>query len=341
MPCPTPATDGTLMPTEGPITLLAAYVEAFDPEDPLAALVVGERPEPTAGAGWSVIDVRAASINHHDVWSLRGVGLKADRLPMILGCDAAGVDAYGREVVVHPVIGTPGWRGEELADPGMSLPSERYQGTMAQRLAVPTANLIDKPAGMSFAEAACLPTAWLTAYRMLFRQSGLVAGNTVLVQGAAGGLSTALIVLGRAAGLRVWVTGRDEAKRAYATEIGAHQVFEPGARLPERVDAVMDSVGAATWNHSLKALRPHGTMVVSGGTSGYAVQTDIARIFSKQLHIVGSAMGSTEDMIGLLRMCADHDLHPPVQSQIPLARAAEGFAAVWRGDIRGKVVLTP
>jgi NADPH:quinone reductase-like Zn-dependent oxidoreductase len=321
--------------------MLAAYVEAFDPDNPIAALVVGERPEPIADDGWSVIDVRATSINHHDVWSLRGVGLKADRLPMILGCDAAGVDADGREVVVHPVIGTPGWRGDELADPGMSLPSERYQGTMAQRLAVPTANLIEKPAGLSFAEAACLPTAWLTAYRMLFRRSGLVAGNTVLVQGAGGGLSSALIVLARAAGMRVWVTGREEAKRAYAAELGAHQVFESGARLPERVDSVMDSVGAATWNHSLKALRPHGSMVVSGGTSGYAVQTDVARIFAKQLQIVGSAMGSTEDMVGLLRMCVDHDLHPTVQTEIPLAQAADGFTAVWQGDIRGKVVLVP
>jgi NADPH:quinone reductase-like Zn-dependent oxidoreductase len=167
--------------------MLAAYVEAFDADDPLRALLVGERPEPTADPGWSVIEVRATSINHHDIWSLRGVGLSADRLPMILGCDAAGVDADGREVVVHPVIGTAGWRGDELADPGMSLPSERYQGTMAQRLAVPTANLVEKPATLSFAEAACLPTAWLTAYRMLFRQSGLVAGNTVLVQGAGGG----------------------------------------------------------------------------------------------------------------------------------------------------------
>jgi NADPH:quinone reductase-like Zn-dependent oxidoreductase len=321
--------------------MLAAYVEAFDADDPLSALVVGERPEPTADPGWSVIEVRATSINHHDIWSLRGVGLSADRLPMILGCDAAGVDADGREVVVHPVIGTAGWRGDELADPGMSLPSERYQGTMAQRLAVPTANLVEKPATLSFAEAACLPTAWLTAYRMLFRQSGLVAGNTVLVQGAGGGLSSALIVLARCAGMRVWVTGRDEAKRAYAAELGAHAVFEPGARLPDRVEAVMDSVGTATWNHSLKALRPHGTMVVSGGTSGYAVQTDVARIFARQLHIVGSAMGSTEDMIGLLRMCADHDLHPTVQAEIPLDRAAEGFSAVWQGDIRGKIVLVP
>jgi NADPH:quinone reductase-like Zn-dependent oxidoreductase len=213
--------------------MLAAYVETFNLDDPLAALVVGERPEPTPlEPGWAMVDVRAASINHHDVFTLRGVALKSDRLPMILGCDAAGVDEDGREVVVHPVIGTPGWRGDELADPGMSLPSEKYQGTMAERVAVPRANLIDLPAGMTFAEAACLPTAWLTAYRMLFRQSGVVAGNTVLVQGAGGGLSTALIMLGRAAGLRKWVTGRTEEKRAYATEIGAHGVFETGARLP-------------------------------------------------------------------------------------------------------------
>jgi NADPH:quinone reductase-like Zn-dependent oxidoreductase len=321
--------------------MLAAYVEKFNADEPLAALSVGERPEPAPEPGWAVIEVRAASINHHDIFSLRGVALREDRLPMILGCDAAGIDENGREVIVHPVIGTPGWRGDELADPGMSLPSERYQGTMAQRLTVPRSNLIEKPPGMSFAHAACLPTAWLTAYRMLFRQSGLVAGNTVLVQGAGGGLSTALIMLGRAAGLRVWVTSRQEEKRSYAREIGAHEVFESGARLPERVDAVMDSVGQATWDHSLKALRPHGTMVVSGGTSGYTIQTDVARIFARQLRIAGSAMGTTEDMKALLRMCSDHQLSPPVQAEIPLAEAADGFAAVYRGDIRGKIVLTP
>jgi len=302
---------------------------------------VGERPEPIATEDWAVVDIRAASINHHDVWSLRGVGLAEKNLPMILGCDAAGVDEDGREVVVHPIIGGRGWRGHELADPDMTLPSERHPGTFSERIAVPRANLIPKPANLTFADAACLPTAWLTAYRMLFRQSDLVPGDTVLVQGAGGGLSTALIMLARAAGIRVWVTGREEGKRAYAKHIGADDVFPPGTRLPERVDAVMDSVGAATWDHSLKALRIHGTMVVAGGTSGYQVQADVARIFSKQVKIVGSAMGTLADMTALLRLCSERELHPPIHAELPLAEAARGFAALVSGAVQGKVVLCP
>ena len=192
---------------------------------------------------------------------------------MILGCDAAGYDEDGNEVFVHAVISNPAWTGDETLDPKRSLLSERFQGTFAEKVAVPRRNVIPKPAGLSFVEAACLPTAWLTAYRMLFTQSGLQPGDTVLVQGAGGGVATALIVLARAAGLRVCATSRDEDKRARALEIGAHEAFESGARLPRMVDAVMETVGAATWSHSVKSLRPGGTIVVSGATSGDARRT--------------------------------------------------------------------
>ena len=145
---------------------------------------------------------------------------------MILGTDAAGLDEDGNEVVVHGVISDPSWTGDETFDPKRSLLSERHQGAMAERVAVPRRNVVPKPASLSFAEAACLPTAWLTAYRMLFTRGELRPGETVLVQGAGGGVATAAIVLGRAAGLRVLVTSRDEAKRAKALEIGAHAAFE-------------------------------------------------------------------------------------------------------------------
>ena len=149
--------------------MLAAYASRADSTDPLNALVVGEIEPPSPPDGWVEIEVRAAALNHHDVWSLRGVGLPADRLPMILGCDAAGVTGDGREVVVHAVINDPGYVGADSTyDPRRSLLSERFPGTFATRLRVPPANLVDKPAELSFAEAACLPTAWLTAYRMLF-----------------------------------------------------------------------------------------------------------------------------------------------------------------------------
>src|SRR4029079_10430046 len=197
----------------------AAYASSFDTDDPLAALVVGERPAPTPPPGWTTVRVVAASLNHHDLWTLRGVGITEDRLPMILGCDAAGIDtATGEEGVVHSVISGPGWTDAEPRDPQRSLLSERHQGSLADLVTVPTANLVPKPAELSFAEAACLPTAWLTAYRMLFVNSGLRPGKTVLVQGATGGVASACIMLARTAGLRVWATARTEAKQATALE---------------------------------------------------------------------------------------------------------------------------
>src|SRR3712207_6630541 len=190
--------------------MFAVYASSFSTEDPLSGLVVGDRPEPELPDGWTTVTVKAAALNHHDLWSLRGVGLREEALPMILGCDAAGLDEDGNEVVVHAVVSDPSWSGDETFDPKRSLLSERHQGTFADKVAVPRRNVVPKPASLSFEEAACLPTAWLTAYRMLFTQGGLKAGDSVLVQGAGGGVATALIVLARAAGLRVWVTGRDE-----------------------------------------------------------------------------------------------------------------------------------
>jgi NADPH:quinone reductase-like Zn-dependent oxidoreductase len=305
----------------------AVYLEAFDAQDPLAVLKVGERPEPEPRPGWELVRMRAASLNHHDVFSLRGVGLAAESLPMILGCDLAGLDEAGNEVVVHAMV-----EGNLL--------SGDAQGAMAELVAVPKANLLPKPPGLSFEEAACLPTAWLTAYRMLFDKAGLRPGDTVLVQGAGGGLSTALIMLASAAGVRVWVTGRGEEKRAFALRLGADAAFEPGARLPDRVDAVMDSVGAATWRHSLRCLRREGAMVVSGGTSGYTAEADVALIFSRHLRILGSSMGSLDELRRLLAFCAAEGVCPPIDRVLPLAEAREGFAAMVAGELRGKVVLT-
>src|ERR687889_1437056 len=216
--------------------MFAVYADSFSSDDPLSGLRLGERPDPVAESGWTTIDVKATALNHHDLWSLRGVGLREEALPMVLGCDAAGVDEDGTEVVVHAVVSDPSWTGDETLDPRRSLLSERFQGTFADKVVVPRRNVVPKPASMSFEEAACLPTAWLTAYRMLFTQGGLKAGDTVLVQGAGGGVATALIILARAAGLKVLATSRDEGKRARALEIGAHEVFESGERLPVTVD---------------------------------------------------------------------------------------------------------
>ena len=287
------------------------------------------------------MSVRATSLNHHDVWTLRGVGISADRLPIVLGCDAAGVDEDGNEVVVHAVVSDPGYSGpDETLDPARSLLSERYDGTFAERVAVPRQNLVPKPAALSFTEAACLPTAYLTAYRMLFSKAGLEPGATVLVQGAGGGVATALILLGRAAGYRIWATSRSEAKRERALELGADQAFPVSARLPERVDAVMETVGEATWAHSLRALRPGGTIVISGATSGPAPPADLARVFFLQLSVVGSTMGSRAQLGRLLRFCEQTGVRPLIDRTMPLTQARDGFAAMISGDLFGKVVFT-
>jgi NADPH:quinone reductase-like Zn-dependent oxidoreductase len=260
---------------------------------------------------------------------------------MILGCDAAGVDEDGNEVLIHAVISDPSWRGDETEDPRRSLLSERYQGTFAERVAVPRANLVPLPPSLSFEEAACLPTAWLTAYRMLYVRGGLRPGQSVLVQGAGGGVATALITLARAGGLQVFATSRDEAKRARALELGAHATYQTGERLPDRVDAVMETVGAATWTHSLRSLRPGGTLVISGATSGpNPDSTELNRIFFLQLRVIGSTMGTSAELGRLVSFLDATGTKPLIDRSLPMADARDGFAAMRDGDVFGKIVFT-
>ncbi|MGY1665581.1 zinc-binding dehydrogenase [Geodermatophilus sp. SYSU D00696] len=318
----------------------AVFVSSPSPDDPLSVLEVGERPEPEVPDGWTTVQVRAVSLNHHDLFSLRGVGLPQERMPMVLGTDAAGLDEEGNEVVVHGVVASPGWTGDETLDPKRSLFSELHQGTMAERVAVPRRNLLPKPAELSFAEAACLPTAWLTAYRMLFVRSGLRPGQTVLVQGASGGVATALVVLGRAAGYRMWVTGRSEEKRAAALALGAEQAFETGARLPERVDGVMETVGKATWSHSIRSLKPGGVVVISGATTGFDPGAELNRVYFTQLSVVGSTMGTRDELESLVQLCRVTGVRPVVDVELPLEQAREGFARMLEGRTAGKIVFT-
>ncbi|HEY2007011.1 MAG TPA: zinc-binding dehydrogenase [Solirubrobacteraceae bacterium] len=320
--------------------MLAVYAKSINPEDPLSGLEVGERPEPEVPAGWTTVTVKAASLNHHDLWSLRGVGLPEDRLPMILGCDAAGIDEDGNEVIVHAVLTDDSWRGDETLDPKRSLLSERFQGALAEKVAVPRRNLVPKPPEVSFEHAACLPTAWLTAYRMLFTRGQITPGMTVLVQGAAGGVATALTVLGAAAGVRIWVTSRSAEKRQQALELGAEQAFESGERLPERVDAVMETVGQATWKHSIRSLKPGGKLVVSGATSGEAPPAELTRVFFLQLSVIGSTMGTREELERLTRFCLEREIRPIIDASLPLSDARQGFQALLEGNVLGKIVFT-
>jgi NADPH:quinone reductase-like Zn-dependent oxidoreductase len=322
--------------------VLAATVTSFNPANPLTGLTVGDVPDPSPLDGWVRVQVKAAALNHHDLWSLRGIGLREDELPRILGCDAAGVDDDGNEVVVHSVIGNPdAGRGDETIDPQRSLLSERFDGALAESVVVPARNLVPKPAGLTFEEAACLPTAWLTAYRMLFTNSATRPGDTVLVQGAGGGVATALITLSKAAGRRVWVTSRSLDRGGLALKLGADAAYETGGRLPERVDAVFDSVGAATWAHSLRCVRPGGTIVTCGATSGDAPSAELSRVFFQQLRVIGSTMGTRQELVELLNFMVVSGVRPIIDRVLPLASAREGFEALASGDVFGKVVTRP
>ena len=321
--------------------MFAVTAARIDVENPVKGLELGEHPDPVAPEGWATVTVRATSLNHHDLWTLRGVGVRPEQLPLVLGCDAAGIDEDGNEVIVHAVIGDPSrGDGDETLDPKRSLLSEVHDGTLAQQVVVPRRNLVPKPAELSFEQASCLPTAWLTAYRMLFDKSGVQPGSTILVQGAGGGVATALIALGSAAGYRIWATSRSEVKRAQALKLGAAAVFESGARLPDRVDAVMETVGQATWAHSVKSLRPGGRIVVSGATSGPMPPAELTRMFFLQLSVAGSTMGTRDQLERLARFLVTTGVRPVIDRTLPLTQAREGFAALETGDIFGKIVFT-
>jgi NADPH:quinone reductase-like Zn-dependent oxidoreductase len=321
----------------------ALYATGPNPDDPLSMATVGDRPEPTVRDGWVRVAVRAASINRHDLWSLSGVGIRAEEFPMILGCDGAGVTDDQREVVIYPVIGdpnAPGAAGDETLDPARRLLTEGgHQGCMTQFVAVPARNMVPKPAWLSFEQAATLGTTYLTAYRMLFTRFAGTEDATVLVQGATGGVSSALIQLGAAAGMRVWVCARTAAGRERAEMLGAAAVFETGARLPQRVDAVFESVGAATWAHSMKAVRPGGTIVCCGATTGAQPPADLQRLFFLQLSVVGSTMGTLDELRKLISFCESAGVRPVVDATYPLEDGVAALTAVHHGS-PGKVVIT-
>lgn len=320
----------------------AARAVSQDPDHPLNGLVVDEVPDPEPRQGWSIVRVVASSLNMHDVWTLRGVGHDPKNLPMILGCDAAGVDEDGNEVIVYPIVADPdAGMGDETLDPARALLSERHNGTFASYLSIPTRNLIPKPEWLSFDEAACLPVAWGTAYRMLFTQARISAGDRVLVQGAGGGVASAAIRLAHAAGAVVYATSRSEEKRRLAEEWGARAAVPTGEKLPERVDVVVETVGEATWSHSLKCLRPGGTVVIAGATSGMNPPADLGRVFYLQQRILGSTGCTRSEMVAMLRMMDGTGARPIIDHVLPLADIHQGFQQMIDGSIIGKIVIHP
>src|SRR5207253_1525533 len=231
--------------------MFAVYATHADPDNPLAALKIGDRPEPSVPDGWVRVKITHASLNRHDLFTLRGITAHREGIsfPMILGNDAAGTLDDGTPVVIYPMMGSADWRGDETLDPGWHIPSEFIPGTFADYAVVPKRNAIPLPNTLSPLHASVLGTAWLTAYRALFSRSGLRAGQTVLIQGATGGMATALIQLGRAAGFEVWATSRTEDGRAQAEALGAHRSFPSHESLPRKVRAVIDNIGPASWAH--------------------------------------------------------------------------------------------
>ncbi|MFJ9908476.1 zinc-binding dehydrogenase [Streptomyces sp. NPDC101152] len=322
--------------------MLAATAISQSAADPLSGLVLRDVPVPHPKPGWSRVRVVASSLNMHDLWTLRGVGHPPERLPIVLGCDAAGYDEDGNEVIVHPVLGDPdAGGGDETLDPNRALLSEQHDGAFAEYLTVPTRNLVPKPAWLSFDEAACLPVAWGTAYRMLFTQARITAGDRVLVQGAGGGVASAAIWLAVAAGAVVYATSRSEAKRAEALTWGVRAALAPGERLPERVDVVIETVGEATWSHSLKSLRRGGTVVIAGATSGANPPADLARIFYLQGRVLGSTGCTRGELVALLRLMEATGVRPVIDRTLPLTDIHKGFQLMIDGGLTGKLVIHP
>jgi NADPH:quinone reductase-like Zn-dependent oxidoreductase len=325
--------------------VFAVYAAGPNPSDPLAALRAGERPDPEIPSRWVLVTVRAASLNMHDVSILRGAGMRPEQFPVILGCDGAGVLEDGTEVVIHSSIGDPAWSGPETLDPGRTVLTEKYPGAFADRVAVPAGNALPKPTGLSFAEAACLPTAWLTAYRMLFVHSGLRPGQVMLLDGRLGSIAVALLQLGRTAGMRVWVIAHRDADRALAKHLGADLVLAPGSRPAEAADAAFDAgVDIAAWSHRTGWVRPGGAIVCAGyrsgtTTTGYAPDA-LERLIFGELRLLGCAMGTREDLKSLMSFLDATGLRPRVALTLPLDHAPDGFRAMLGGEVTGKIVFT-
>jgi NADPH:quinone reductase-like Zn-dependent oxidoreductase len=314
--------------------MIAAYAEKLGLPDFLDGLVVGEYRDPEPPAGWVVADVKAATLNPHDTWTLKGqIGYPFEP-PVVLGCDGAGLSPDGKEVVFYPVLPNP--KG------GLRMLTDGVDGTFAPKVALPAANLVPKPANLSFEEAAGLGTAWLTAYRMLFTKAQLRPGERLLVQGASGGVSTAAIMLAAAAGAHVTVTSRKEGSLEKARQIGAHEGVLSGGKLSKRVDVVIETVGEATWGHSMKSLNQDGRIVVAGATTGAAPSADLNRLFYREITVLGSAMGTLGEFKTLCALVEHGDIHPPVSETYDgVERVRDAMRVLEAGEQFGKLVIRP
>ena len=309
----------------------------------------GEIPDPAVGPGDVRVRPVASALNHMDLWVTRG--RPRPTLPHVPGCDVAGIVesvgsgvsgiAVGDEVVINPAVSPLAMvvaHGDDAPMyPGFEILGEQRWGGHGELVTVPARNIVPKPADRTWEECAAFPLATLTAYRML-RRARVRAGERVLVVGIGGGVSMAALALSRAMGAEVYVTSRDEAKRQRAVELGAAGAFASDEPWPIRCEVVVESVGPATWDQSIRALAPGGRLVVCGGTSGPVVEINLPRLFFKQHEIIGSTMGGYGEFAEVARLVGQ-GLPVAVDEVFALADYPAALARLDAGDQLGKVVL--
>ncbi len=309
----------------------AAYCDKMGLPDPLDGLVIGERPEPVSRPGWEIVDLRSASLNRHDLWLLKGVSVVPVTPPVILGCDGAGRSRAGEDVVIYPVLA----HGADFY-----MLTDGVDGMFAPRAAVPSESLVRKPGNLTFDEASCLPTAYLTAWSSLVGKARLRAGERLLVQGVSGGLSNACIALGKALGARVTATSSRIEGLDFARSLGADEAILSGETLEKKVDVVIDSVGAKTWSHSIGSLGYGGRMVVLGATTGIDAPAEIRFIFRKDLTVMGHKMGTLEEFRTLCTFVEERDIHPVIARVYDNLDGVRGaLKTMAEGGSLGKLVV--
>jgi len=311
--------------------------------------------DPVAGTGQAVVRLRAAALNHRDLWIQLGqyAGIK---LPLIPGSDGAGVVEsvgpgtdpawIGREVVINPALDWgPDPRAQGPAFRILGLPDA---GTFAEKIAIPAANLAPKPAHLTWAEAAALPLAGLTAWRALFTRAQLRAGERVLVTGTGGGAALFAVQFAVAAGATVWVTSGSPAKLGKARALGAaggvsYREADWAAQLQQQAgglfDVIVDSAGGEGFAKLIELTRPGGRLAFFGATAGNPPGIDLRRCFFRQINVLGSTMGSPVDFAGMTALVAACGLRPVVDAEFALADAEAALRRMETGAQFGKIVL--
>jgi NADPH:quinone reductase-like Zn-dependent oxidoreductase len=327
----------------------------------LDKLEITEVPDPTARPGEAVVRVRAVALNHLDIWLRRGVPGHKFPLPMIPGSEVAGVVEsvddprwkVGDEVIVAPGYScglcTACLSGNDPLCRNFGLFGETVSGGAAEKMAVPIRNLIRKPAGLSFAEAAAIPLDMLTAWHMLIARAELRPGETVLVQAGGSGVGSAAIQIAKLWGATVYATASTAAKAARAKSLGAdeaivyteHDFVDEVRRLTAKrgVDIVFEHVGGETFEKSLRTLAKGGRLVTCGSTSGGEVTINLRLIFFKLLSILGSTMGSLAELHEVMKFVESGRLHPVIDRILPISEVAEGHRILEAREAFGKIVF--